>query len=350
MSGRTYYVDGNGVSHQIKKMFYVNGSGDATQIKKDFFEDKNTFSSAHNVVFHIDTNNTQTVEIDDGQDVIANAPTATKSGWTFRGWREDATATTAVVSSKVCDNDSIVMYAVFQRTLTISYNGNGATSGSTSAQTGTQYYNNGNYANPTFTIRSNGFAKANAVSGNIEYKYSFAYWRLNSTSGTAYGAGASYTASGNATFYAQWTATAVKTYLVRNGVSQVAGCPASASAATGAAANFTGVNLASYSGKTMYFQFRYVDGGSQVVYGGTWLSLGTWDGQSPESSDSHNNVQYQHSSSGGGTSLLRGYGSGWAQIGLSASYAYGGKIYPAWRFGETGASGIAIVFNNVWIE
>lgn len=337
MSGKKAYIGDS----KVKKIYLGT-----QKVKKVYLGNTCVFADSHIVTYHISPTNTVTKEIDDGEDCITNAPPAAITGWALVGWRPDTVASSVVLPSKECDADDIHLYAVFQRTLTVSYNGNGATSGSTAAQTGTQYYNNGNYANPSFTLRANGFAKANATSGNKEYSYSFANWRLNSASGTAYSPGASYTASSNVTFYAYWNATVVKTYLVLNGVSQVSGCPASASAATGAAANFTGINLASYSGKTMYFQFRYVDGGSQVVYGGTWASLGTWDGQSPESSDSHNNVQYTTS----GTSLLRGYSSGWAQIGLSASYAYGGKIYPAWRFGETGANNIAIVFNNVWIQ
>ena len=215
--------------------------GGIERVKKDFYGSRNTFSASHIVTFHIDTNNTQEVEIDDGVNIIDYAPSASKDGWTFVGWREDTTASSTVLTQKDCllDNHELyavfkrtltitltggttnvvntgiqyynngtyanpsitlgtsaisgwtligyrtdttatssvsyaagtaytfdqdtTLYAVFNRTLTISYNGAGATSGSTAAQTGTQYYNNGNYANPSFTLRANGFARANAT-------------------------------------------------------------------------------------------------------------------------------------------------------------------------------------------
>ena len=87
---------------------------------------------------------------------------------------------------------------MYQKTVTLSYNGNGATGGSTASQSGTAYYNSGSNStiNPSFTLRSNGFSRTN---------YKFVNWRLNSTSGTAYNAGASITLSSNSTMYASWT-------------------------------------------------------------------------------------------------------------------------------------------------
>lgn len=123
--------------------------------------------------------------------------TPSKSGWSFVGWREDSTASGSVLGSKVMERSPITLYAVFKQTITLSYNGNGATSGSTSSQTGTRYYNNGNVNNPSFTLRSNGFGRT---------YYNFQKWALNSASGTQYSAGSSITLSGNATMYAVWSA------------------------------------------------------------------------------------------------------------------------------------------------
>lgn len=123
--------------------------------------------------------------------------TPEKSGWTFAGWREDSTASGSVLSSKVMERSPIMLYAVFKQTITLSYNGNGATSGSTASQSGTRYYNNGNINNPSFTLRNNGFERT---------YYNFQKWALNSASGTQYSAGASITLSGNSTMYAVWSA------------------------------------------------------------------------------------------------------------------------------------------------
>lgn len=90
----------------------------------------------------------------------------------------------------------------------VSYNANGGT-GSTASQTTTK--------NATITLRNNGFTppSGNKYSVTLDAKggtaptptYSgneFYQWRLNSTSGTAYAAGASYKVTAAATFYAQW--------------------------------------------------------------------------------------------------------------------------------------------------
>ena len=120
---------------------------------------------------------------------------AGKSGWTFLGWRTDASTSSTVESSITAGTNTINLYAVYRQSITLSYNGNGATSGSTASQTGYRYYNNGNIVNPSFTLRSNGFSRTN---------YKFVNWRMGSASGTAYNAGSSVTLSNNTVFYAYW--------------------------------------------------------------------------------------------------------------------------------------------------
>lgn len=123
------------------------------------------------------------------------------SGWNLVGYRNDMTATSSVdytASQSYTFDESKTLYAVFNRTLTLSYNGNGATSGATAAQTGTQYYNNGYYQNPTIATRANGFARSN---------YRFDYWNIGSTSGTAVSAGGNVTLTNNTVLYAHWTLT-----------------------------------------------------------------------------------------------------------------------------------------------
>ena len=123
---------------------------------------------------------------------------ASVSGWSWRGWAqywsESATASVFLANGAKTTiqvaNDGITYYGLYQQTITLSYNGNGATSGSVTAQTGTRYHNSaGNYSNPTFALAGNGYARSG---------YSFTGWNLGA-------AGASITLDVNATAYAQWT-------------------------------------------------------------------------------------------------------------------------------------------------
>lgn len=159
------------------------------------------YSAGKMVTYIVDTATSYEEKVKKGQSCLN--PTSFKlptySGWAFVGWREDPTASGDVLQSKVMENAPITLYAIYQQTITLSYAGNGATSGSTSSQTGTRYWSaSGNYANPTFILRSCGFAKT---------AYGFSRWALNSASGAQYSAGATVTLSGNATMYALWTAT-----------------------------------------------------------------------------------------------------------------------------------------------
>ena len=128
----------------------------------------------------------------------AKAPTpASISGWTFRGYGgHDQTAADAYVGYQVGDTVPNISstenhYATYQRTFTITYNGNGASSGSTSSTSDTAYYNSANnYKYPTVTLGSNGFTH-----GNVDYYFNG--WNIGS-------AGASYTLKDNVTAYAQW--------------------------------------------------------------------------------------------------------------------------------------------------
>lgn len=138
------------------------------------------------------------------------------SGWTALGWCTSNSATASVVVSNggsVTLSSNATYYGKYSTTITLSYNGNGATGGSTSAQTGTRYFNSGNYSNPSFILRNNGFSRT---------YYNFVNWRMGSTSGTAYNAGASVTLSANTTFYATWTgATSSKTITKSNVVTAI---------------------------------------------------------------------------------------------------------------------------------
>lgn len=129
-----------------------------------------------------------------------NLTVASVSGWTARGWSTGSGASATITYNSATNftrDSNITLYASWSRTVTVSYNGNGATSGSTSASTGTAYRGyKGDTTKASITLRANGFAKTDNV---------FVRWRLNSTSGTAYNAGSTYSSTADATMYAEWS-------------------------------------------------------------------------------------------------------------------------------------------------
>lgn len=118
----------------------------------------------------------------------------TDSGWTCRGWsttnKGDASIQYAN-GATITLTGNLTIYGLYQTTATLSYNGNGATSGSVSSQSGTIYWAPAGYIYPTVTLKSNGFSRTD---------YSFSGWNLGA-------AGATITLTGNTTAYAQWVQT-----------------------------------------------------------------------------------------------------------------------------------------------
>lgn len=245
MSGRTYLETGG---KKIRKIFLMTGDHDSGEIAnatydggilhydavsnlheveiKDVYSypgNRNVYTSAHDVHYHIDQNNVQIVEVDDGADCITNAPSATKSGWTFHGWREDTIASSATISSKTCDSDDIHLYAVFKQTVTVTLYNNSATA---TTQTGSKYYNNGNIANPSFA------PVVATVSG-----WSIKGWSTSSGASATitYNSGASFTTGSNITLYASWSKTVTVSY---NGNGST----------SGSTANSTGTAYRNYKG------------------------------------------------------------------------------------------------------
>lgn len=130
--------------------------------------------------------------------------TQVAGSWTARGWSTSTAGNGAITYSNgvaFTRDSNITLYGMYQQSITLSYNGNGSTSGNTSSQTGTRYYNsNGNYVNPTFALAANGFTRTNAT---------FRKWAVGSASGTQYAAGASITLSANTIMYALWSGVAM---------------------------------------------------------------------------------------------------------------------------------------------
>lgn len=135
------------------------------------------------------------------------------NGYTFRGWTTEAKANAAVVyegGKNYTLKEDVVVYATWQKTVTVTYNGNGSAEGATGTQSGTVYLLCGGAAvGATFVLQENGFSKTD---------YTFAKWALNSAAGTQYAPGASFTTTSSVVMYAVWLANPF--YWIKDGVVQ----------------------------------------------------------------------------------------------------------------------------------
>ena len=174
------------------------------------------------------TNNSQTQYLNTNGNIVSGISLevpATIENWTAIGYRDDTTVgdkETAVTTSAVSitpaySTSAISYYAVYSRTLTIKYNGNSPTSGSTDSTTKTVYLNTNSTTTSSqqVTLANNGF---------IKNGYAFSKWAEGSTSGTQYTEGASYTAglaynasSFEVTMYAIWQDVYLRTSEITTG-------------------------------------------------------------------------------------------------------------------------------------
>ena len=123
---------------------------------------------------------------------------ASVSGYSFSGYRTDGNATSRsyTAGQSISLSNSTTFYAVYTKTITVSYNANGGNS-TPGTQSGTAYYNtNGATTNPTFTLA--GAISKNRDSGGREYTF---------TTWSGYAAGSRQTFSSNQTLTAGWSVT-----------------------------------------------------------------------------------------------------------------------------------------------
>lgn len=183
-----------------------------------------------------------------------NIAQATKDEWSARGWSTGTSGNSEITYGNGTDftrSFDITLYGMYQQTITLSYSGNGNTSGSISAQSGIRYYNsNGNTTNPTFTLATNSFVKTG---------YTFSKWALGSTTGTQYTAGTTITLSSSTTMYAIWTSTSY--YAIQNGVLQRSNAPG-AYAWSGGYSNGSGDSITGPDSTKYYGGFGHTNGGS----------------------------------------------------------------------------------------
>lgn len=124
------------------------------------------------------------------------------SGWNIYGW--SAANKTAANTERFCGSgkpfeqaSDATLYALYQRTITLSYNSNGG-SGSMTPHTATQQYNvssSGNTTKHKFTLKTCSFSYTNNT---------FQLWAEGSVSGAKKAAGSTVEISKNTTYYAIW--------------------------------------------------------------------------------------------------------------------------------------------------
>lgn len=137
-------------------------------------------------------------------------PYGTHANKSENAWQQVKTGTLTTTSSVSTSTVSVQPVIVVPNVRTtqsyilgwsVSYDGNGSTSGSTSAQT--------KVIDTNLTLRSNGFTRTN---------YTFLRWNTKADgTGTNYDAGAIYTADSAVTLYAQWKKNNIPVYTNLNG-------------------------------------------------------------------------------------------------------------------------------------
>lgn len=128
------------------------------------------------------------------QTLTLSSTKPTRSGYTFVGWGTSASDTSKDYSAggSYTSNASTTLYAIWSKTITLSYNANGGS---------------GAPANQSATIYNATTQKAFTISGTIPTRsgYDFLGWSTSSTATSAsYSAGNNITLSSNSTLYAVW--------------------------------------------------------------------------------------------------------------------------------------------------
>ena len=135
---------------------------------------------------------------------------AALSGWSARGWSTSTAANggiTYATGAAFTRNSDVTLYGMYQQAVTLSYNGNGATGGSTAAQTGYRYYNsNGQTLNASLTVTASGYTRTG---------YLFTAWKSGSTT---YSPGQTVAISASMVLTAQWASTAGVSFAYNGGI------------------------------------------------------------------------------------------------------------------------------------
>ena len=137
------YADGTAAGRKL----YYGG----IKIRKMALGNRKVYSSGNICTYHVEEGTTYMEEVDEGASCLSpQSFTPEKEGWEFAGWRQDAAAEGEVLGSLVMGDDPVELYAVFRQEVVLETVANGTTEREIKAS----LYNNGNMANPMFTVAS----------------------------------------------------------------------------------------------------------------------------------------------------------------------------------------------------
>ena len=131
---------------------------------------------------------------DGGVDLTLSNTVPTRAGYTFIGWGTSSTAREAVYSpgSTYSKDSNIILYALWEKKLTLSYDGNGGNN--VPASQSTTIYNE--TTSHTFTI---------STTEPVRSGYTFVGWGTGTDATSTYGSGEQITITEDKTLYAIWS-------------------------------------------------------------------------------------------------------------------------------------------------
>lgn len=135
-------------SYDDNTIYYCYTDGETRQITAIYLGENPIYATGITVNYHIDTGNVVTKKASMSNDALKDAPKAALDGYSFVGWRDDDRPQKDVLDSRIIGSeDTVDIYAVFTKKITIGMLDNGATlieGKKTEELTDTLYYNNGN--------------------------------------------------------------------------------------------------------------------------------------------------------------------------------------------------------------
>ena len=146
-------------SYDSNTMYYCYESESNREIKRIFLGKNVVYATGVTITYQIDTSNAvkQTAALNN--DLVASAPKATKSGYSFVGWREDTEADGEVIKERKLTNDEpVTLYAVFKKSVEIytdPLNADEPEDYEQWVETVDMYYNNGNMLTGEVTMPEN---------------------------------------------------------------------------------------------------------------------------------------------------------------------------------------------------
>ena len=128
-------------------IYYCYDNEDTQEIKCIYLGEHIVFATGLSVTYQIDVDNAITQSAVLSSDAVQQAPTVTKDGYTFVGWKSDTNADKGVLTSYPLNSEtSVTLYAVFKKQITISMDSGDATlieGKEESSQKVDLFYNNG---------------------------------------------------------------------------------------------------------------------------------------------------------------------------------------------------------------